>query len=58
VLVDGQLAAVLTLLQDEMHSDKRGSWYLEAGLGDWAGQQGMIFATLGEAAEWLLQYSV
>jgi hypothetical protein len=55
VLVDGKLAAVLTLLQDKMHAEKRGGWFLEAGLGDWAGQQGMIFATFEDVAEWLRQ---
>jgi hypothetical protein len=53
VLVDGRLAAVLTLLRDEIHGEQRGSWFLEAGMGDWAGQQGKIFATLEQADEWL-----
>ena len=53
VLADGQLVAVLVRLADEVHGDKRGGWFLEAGFGHCDGPQHPVFASLDEAEIWV-----
>lgn len=54
VLVDGRLAGVLTLLQEEIHSvEHRGRWFLEAAFGAVAEKADeLVFATLDDAFSW------
>jgi hypothetical protein len=54
VMVDGQLAGVLVRLDDELHAEHRGAWFLEAGFGIFADLAGNgVFATLEQATHWL-----
>jgi hypothetical protein len=54
MFVDGRLAAVLTLLQEEIHSaEHRGRWFVEAAFGAIADRAGeLVFTTLEEALSW------
>jgi hypothetical protein len=54
VLAGGRLVAVLLRLEDNIHGDDCGAWFLEAGFGDLAGEN-RLFPTLEDAAEWLRQ---
>lgn len=51
VLVDGELAAVLVRLDDEMHGADRGKWFLEVSFGPQ--RRADPFATLEDAEAWL-----
>lgn len=53
LVVDGQLAAVLVRLEESDHGLLRGAWYLEAGFGPCAVMDGVYFASLDEASEWV-----
>jgi hypothetical protein len=54
VLIDGRLAGVLTLLQEEIHAaEHRGRWFLEAAFGNIAERTDeLLFTTLDEASNW------
>ena len=52
VLVDGQLAAVLVCLADEVHGADRGGWFLETGFGRCDGHH-PVFESLDEAQAWV-----
>lgn len=53
VLADGRLVAVLVRLDDPVHEEARGRWYLEAGFGRCAAAQPEPFADLEEAEAWV-----
>jgi len=53
VLVDGQLAAVLVRLADEVHGADRGGWFLETGFGPCDGPVYPVFKSLDEAEAWV-----
>jgi hypothetical protein len=53
VLSDGQLVAVLVRLADEMHEDRRGSWFVEAGFGPCRTAVPPMFGDLDEARAWV-----
>jgi hypothetical protein len=53
-LADGELVAVLVRLDDPVHGDQRGRWFLEAGFGPCGGgPSSVIFEDLEEAESWL-----
>jgi hypothetical protein len=52
VLVDGRLAGVLVLLQDELYGELGGRWFLEAAFGDFEDGACEIFASLDDAIRW------
>jgi hypothetical protein len=52
VLVDGELAAVLVLLEHQVHDEHRGMWFVEAAFGDFEDGLHEVFADLDAAAEW------
>ncbi|MDB5405909.1 MAG: hypothetical protein JWL84_821 [Rhodospirillales bacterium] len=54
VLAGGRLVAVLLRLADEIHGDDCGTWFLEVGFGDLAGEN-RLFPTLECASQWLRQ---
>ena len=53
VLADGQLAAVLVRLADEVHGADRGGWFLENGFGPCDGPAHPVFESLDEAQAWV-----
>jgi hypothetical protein len=53
VLADGQLAAVLVRLSDEVHGEERGGWFLETGFGRCDGTEHPVFESLDEAEAWV-----
>ncbi len=53
VLVNGQLAAVLVRLSDEVHGEARGRWFLETGFGRCDGAEHPVFESLDEAEAWV-----
>jgi len=53
VLADGQLAAVLVRLSDEVHGEEQGGWFLEAGFGPCDGPEHPIFESFDEAEAWV-----
>ena len=55
VFSDGQLVAVLVHLEDEMHADQRGGWFLEAGFGACRTAVPPVFDDLDEAQAWVGQ---
>jgi hypothetical protein len=50
VLMDGALAGVLVLLDDEMHGRDHGMWFLEAAFGPLEEHAHKAFSSLDEAA--------
>jgi hypothetical protein len=52
VLVDGRLAGVLVLLQDELYGELGGRWFLEAAFGHFEDGACEIFASLDDAIRW------
>lgn len=57
VMVDERLAGVLVRLDDELHGEHGGGWFLEAGFGRLSKAAGtVVFVTLGQAMEWLDRY--
>ena len=52
VLVDGRLAGVLVLLDDEAHGEDRGTWFLEAAFGPFEEHAHKTFPSLDDAARW------
>ena len=52
VFVTGELVAVLVRLDDEVHGDDRGRWFLEAGFGP-LDEKPDPFFDLGAAESWL-----
>ena len=55
VTIGGRLIAVLVRLQDPMHADLVGRWYLEAGFGPCAEATAPTFATLDAAQDWITE---
>jgi hypothetical protein len=55
VLADGQLIAVLVLLDDEIHGEDRGRWFLEAGFGPCQLPVQPAFSDLETAARWITE---
>jgi hypothetical protein len=55
VLVNGQLIAVLVRLDDEVHGNDRGRWFLEAGFGPCQGPFQPAFSDLEGAARWITE---
>jgi hypothetical protein len=53
VLADRQLVAVLVRLEDAVHENKRGGWFLEAGFGPCNGSRQPVFGSLQEAPAWV-----
>ena len=53
VLANGQLAAVLVRLADEVHGADRGGWFLETGFGPCDGPAHPVFESLDEAQAWV-----
>jgi hypothetical protein len=51
---DGKLVAVFVRLAGVEHCEDRGRLYLEASFGSLAGVPAQTFASLDEAAEWLI----
>lgn len=56
VLIDDELVAVLVRLDDEVHGEARGRWFLEAGFGP-VGRAASpdLFDTLDAADAWMQQ---
>ena len=54
-IVGGELVAVLVRLDDPVHDDARGGWFLEAGFGPCDGIKPPPFRDLGEATIWIAQ---
>ena len=52
-IVGGELVAVLVRLDDPVHGDERGGWFLEAGFGACDGVKPTPFRDLDEAKDWL-----
>lgn len=55
VLIDGELAAVLVRLDDDMHEQDRGKWFLEAEFSRLS--RPTPFVSLDEAQHWLWQHA-
>jgi hypothetical protein len=53
VFADRQLVAVLVRLEDAVHENKRGGWFLEAGFGPCNGSRQPVFGSLQEAQAWV-----
>ena len=53
VLADRQLIAILVRLDDEVHGEDRGLWFLEAGFGRVAHPNAPKFDSLDEAQTWI-----
>jgi len=53
VLADRQLIAILVRLDDEIHGEDRGLWFLEAGFGPCHGPSHPTFRDLEDAARWI-----
>jgi hypothetical protein len=53
VFVDRQLVAVLVHLDDAVHEDNRGGWFLEAGFGSCSRSHQPIFGRLEDAQVWV-----
>ena len=51
-LVDGELVAVFVRLDDPMHEEDQGRWFLEAGFGPCSREAPPLFAGLAEAEGW------
>ena len=52
VLSEGELVALLVRLDDEMHGEAQGRWFLEAAFGSYL-TQADPFSTLAEAEAWM-----
>ena len=53
VLANGHLVAVLVRLADQVHAERSGAWFLEAGFGPCACAQFPVFDSLDVAQEWV-----
>jgi hypothetical protein len=53
VFADRQLVAVLVYLDDVVHEDERGGWFLEVGFGPCNGAHQPVFGSLEEAEAWV-----
>jgi hypothetical protein len=53
VFADGQLAAVLVHLDDPVHEDERGGWFLEVGFGPCSRSHQPVFGSLEDAETWV-----
>jgi hypothetical protein len=51
IMVGGRLSGVLVRLDEALHGEGHGRWFLEAGFGDLADAAGASFETLEEAIE-------
>jgi hypothetical protein len=53
VFADEQLVAVLVRLEDAVHEDERGGWFLEVGFGLCNRSRQPVFGSLQEAQAWV-----
>jgi hypothetical protein len=53
VFADEQLVAVLVQLDDAVHEDERGGWFLEVGFGPCSRSSQPVFGSLEEAQAWV-----
>ena len=53
VFADGQLVAVLVQLDNVVHGDERGGWFLEVGFGPCSRSSQPVFEGLEEALAWV-----
>jgi hypothetical protein len=53
VFADGQLMAVLVRLDDAIHKDERGDWFLDVDFGPCNGSRQPVFRSLEEAEAWV-----
>jgi hypothetical protein len=52
-MVDGELVAVLVRLDDPVHEQECGRWFLEVGFGPCENRSSPTFLDLQEAAGWI-----
>jgi hypothetical protein len=51
-LADGELVAVLVRLDDEIHGEDQGRWFLETAYGSLGRAMPPLFESLAEAEDW------
>ncbi len=51
-LADGELVAVFVRLDDEIHGEDQGRWFLETAYGSLQRTMPLLFGSLAEAEEW------
>ena len=55
IFVEGSLVAVAVRLDDAVHQDMRGRYFLEAGFGHCAVTPGPVFASPDDLTAWVLE---
>jgi hypothetical protein len=51
-IADGELVAVFVRLDDEVHGEDQGRWFLETAYGSLHGTMAPLFDSLAEAEDW------
>lgn len=55
IFVEGELAAIFSRLDDEVHQEDRGSWFLEVGFGWFEVSPPPVFRTIEAAQRWAVE---